>query len=94
MYRLRWQIEILFRNLKHVLRMANFVSTTENGLRIQMYAALIHYCTLANFRHAHVNILLGPPGIKAQSTRRWQNGICQPLNSALGRMRTGEPLVV
>jgi len=43
LYRLRWQIEILFRNLKHVLRMANFVSTTENGIRIQMYAALIHY---------------------------------------------------
>jgi hypothetical protein len=43
LYRLRWQIEILFRNLKHVLRMANFVSTTENGLRIQIYAALIHY---------------------------------------------------
>ena len=43
LYRLRWQIEILFRNLKHVLRMANFISTTENGLRIQIYAALIHY---------------------------------------------------
>jgi putative transposase len=43
LYRLRWQIEILFRNLKHVLRMANFVSTTENGIRIQIYAALIHY---------------------------------------------------
>lgn len=43
LYRLRWQIEILFRDLKHVLRMANFVSTNENGLRIQIYAALIHY---------------------------------------------------
>jgi hypothetical protein len=43
LYRLRWQIEILFRNLKHVLRMANFVSTTENGIHIQIYAALIHY---------------------------------------------------
>jgi putative transposase len=43
LYRLRWQIEILFRDLKHVLRMANFVSTTENGIRIQIYAALIHY---------------------------------------------------
>lgn len=43
LYRLRWQIEILFRNLKHVLRIQNFVSTTENGIRIQMYAALIHY---------------------------------------------------
>lgn len=43
LYRLRWQIEILFRNLKAVLRIANFVSTTENGIRIQIYAALIHY---------------------------------------------------
>ncbi len=43
LYRLRWQIEILFRTLKHVLRMANFVSITENGIRIQIYAALIHY---------------------------------------------------
>jgi hypothetical protein len=43
LYRLRWQIEILFRNLKCVLQIANFVSTTENGIRIQIYAALIHY---------------------------------------------------
>jgi hypothetical protein len=43
LYRLRWQIEILFRNLKRVLQIANFVSTTENGIRIQIYAALIHY---------------------------------------------------
>jgi len=46
-------------------------------------------CTLANFRHMHFNILLGPPGIKAQSTGGRQNGICQPLNSAVGRMKTG-----
>lgn len=38
-----YTIEILFRNLKCVLRIANFVSTTENGIRIQIYAALIHY---------------------------------------------------
>lgn len=43
LYRLRWQIEILFRNLKCVLRIANFISTSENGIRIQIYAALIHY---------------------------------------------------
>ncbi len=43
LYRLRWQIEIFFRNLKSVLRIANFVSATENGIRIQLYAALIHY---------------------------------------------------
>jgi putative transposase len=43
LYRLRWQIEILFRDLKHVLKIANFVSTTENGVYVQIYAALIHY---------------------------------------------------
>jgi len=52
------------------------------------------YCTLANFRHMHVNILLGPPGIKAQSTSGRQNGTYQPLNGVLGRMKTSTQLVV
>jgi Transposase DDE domain len=43
LYRWRWQIEIFFRNLKCVLRIAHFLSVTENGIRIQIYAALIHY---------------------------------------------------
>lgn len=43
LYRLRWQIEIFFRNLKCVLRIADFVSVSDNGIRIQIYAALIHY---------------------------------------------------
>lgn len=43
LYRLRWQIEIFFRNLKCVLHFGQFVSTSENGIRIQIYAALIFY---------------------------------------------------
>jgi putative transposase len=43
LYRLRWQIEIFFRDLKSVLQIANFVSTSENGVRIQIYAALVYY---------------------------------------------------
>ena len=54
----------------------------------------IMICTLANFRHMHVNILLGPAGVKAQSTHGWRNGICQPLNGALGRMKADARLVV
>jgi hypothetical protein len=42
-YVLRWQIEIFFRDLKCVLRIENFIATTENGVRIQIYAALIFY---------------------------------------------------
>lgn len=42
-YALRWQIEIFFRDLKCVLRIENFIATTENGVRIQIYAALIFH---------------------------------------------------
>lgn len=42
-YALRWQIEIFFRDLKCVLRIENFIATTENGVRLQIYAALIFY---------------------------------------------------
>jgi putative transposase len=43
LYRLRWQIEIFFRNLKHVLQIDHFLSTSENGIRIQIYAAMIFH---------------------------------------------------
>jgi hypothetical protein len=42
-YALRWQIELFFRDLKCVLRMQNLIALTENGVRIQIYAALIYY---------------------------------------------------
>jgi len=42
-YAVRWQIEIFFRDLKCVLRIENFLATTENGVRIQIYAALSFY---------------------------------------------------
>ena len=42
-YALRWQIELFFRDLKCVLRMQNLIAVTENGVRIQIYAALIFY---------------------------------------------------
>lgn len=43
LYALRWQIEILFRDLKCVLRIGNFIAMSENGVLIQIYAALIYY---------------------------------------------------
>ncbi len=42
-YALRWQVEMLFKNLKSVLQIKNLISTSENGVRIQIYAALILY---------------------------------------------------
>jgi len=43
LYRKRWQIEIFFRDLKHVLRLTRFISYTANGIKIQIYIALITY---------------------------------------------------
>lgn len=42
-YKWRWQIEIFFRDLKHVLRLTRFISYTPNGIKLQIYIALITY---------------------------------------------------
>lgn len=41
LYRYRWQIELFFRWFKCVLGSKHLMSQTENGLNLQMYAALI-----------------------------------------------------
>lgn len=46
MYIWRWEIEIFFRDLKHVLRLKSFLSYSANGIRLQVYAALIAYVLL------------------------------------------------
>lgn len=50
MYVWRWEIEIFFRDLKHVLRLKSFLSYSANGIRLQVYAALIAYVLLKYLR--------------------------------------------
>jgi len=40
-YRYRWEIEIFFNELKHVLRLEDIKCRTENGIMIEIYSALI-----------------------------------------------------
>lgn len=40
-YRRRWTVELFFRWLKSILGVRHLLSTSQNGLRIQMYVALI-----------------------------------------------------
>jgi hypothetical protein len=40
-FKSRWQIEIFFRFFKHVLGCRHLISHCENGVRLQMYAAII-----------------------------------------------------
>ena len=42
-YKLRWQIELLFRWLKQHLRIRTFLGTSPNAIKLQIYAAMIAY---------------------------------------------------
>lgn len=41
LYRLRWQVELFFRFFKHVLGCRHLISHCENGIQLQVYAAII-----------------------------------------------------
>ncbi len=41
LYRKRWEIEVFFKFLKQELNFKHFVSRSENGIRVMMYATLI-----------------------------------------------------
>ncbi len=45
-YKTRWQIELLFRWVKQHLKLKKFLSRTENGIRLQLIAAMIAYLLL------------------------------------------------
>jgi len=46
LYKGRWQIELLFRWIKQHLNLRKFIATTENGIRLQILAAMIAYLLL------------------------------------------------
>ncbi len=41
LYKYRWQVELFFKRLKCVLGCRHLAAESENGVRIQVYAALI-----------------------------------------------------
>ena len=51
LYKSRWQIELLFKWIKQNLRIRRFLGTTENAVRIQIFAAMIAYLLLREARH-------------------------------------------
>jgi putative transposase len=46
LYKLRWQIELLFRWLKQHLKIRKFLGRNENAIKLQIFAALIAYLLL------------------------------------------------
>ena len=47
LYKYRWKIELFFKWIKSHLRVKSFWGHSENAVRIQIYVAIITYCTVA-----------------------------------------------
>lgn len=51
LYRNRWQVELFLKWLKQHLKIKKFWGTTENAVKIQVYAAMTAYCLVAIVQH-------------------------------------------
>ena len=51
LYKFRWRVELFFKWLKQHLRVKEFYGTSENAVKIQIYAAIIAYCLVAIIKH-------------------------------------------
>ena len=51
LYRNRWQVELFFKWLKQHLKIKKFWGTTENAVKIQVYAAMTAYSLVAIAHH-------------------------------------------
>ena len=49
LYKIRWQIEIFFRELKHYLKLRSFLGNSKSAIAIQVYAYAIAYILLKVF---------------------------------------------
>ena len=51
LYKFRWRVELFFKWLKQHLRVKEFYGTSENAVKIQIYAAIIAYCLVVIIKH-------------------------------------------
>jgi putative transposase len=53
LYKLRWQIELLFRWIKQHLNIRKFLGNNDNAIRLQLFAAMIAYALLRIAARTH-----------------------------------------
>ena len=78
-YRERWQIELFFKALKQNLKIKTFIGTSENGLRIQIWTALIailllkwlHYLSTAAWSLSNLATMLRLNLLTYRNLRDW-----------------------
>ena len=51
LYKNRWQIELFFKWIKQHLKIKSFWGTSENAVKVQVYAAIISYCLVSIVGH-------------------------------------------
>jgi hypothetical protein len=51
LYKHRWRVELFYKWLKQHLRIKEFYGTSENAVKVQIYAAIISYCLVAIVEH-------------------------------------------
>jgi len=54
-YKTRWQIELFFKWMKQHLKIKSYLSTSENGIRIQVWCAMITFLLLREIHKKVVN---------------------------------------
>ncbi|MCF8388327.1 MAG: transposase, partial [Bacteroidales bacterium] len=51
LYKYRWKVELFFKWIKQHLKIKSFWGTTLNGVKIQVYSAIIAFCLVALIRN-------------------------------------------
>jgi hypothetical protein len=75
LYRCRWQIEVFFKQIKQTLQLADFLGTSANAVRWQVWAALLVYLLLrylaflSNWSHSFSRLFTL---IRAALWKKWE----------------------
>lgn len=83
-YRKRWQVELFFRFFKHVLGCRHLLSHCENGIRLQVYAAIIACLLIALYTGRQ------PTKATAELMGWWMLGLAgeEDLRRHIARLKT------
>jgi len=90
LYRCRWQIEVFFKQIKQTLQLADFLGTSANAVRWQVWTALLVYLLLrylaflSEWNHSFTH------HERAKNTSLWVPGIAWIEKTQIDESRCGQ----
>jgi hypothetical protein len=91
LYRCRWQIEVFFKQIKQTLQLADFLGTSANAVRWQVWTALLVYLLLrytaflSNWSHSFSRLFTL---LRASLWKKWDLlGLLRCYGTAAGHLR-------